>query len=157
MGRGVSDLRIPKIRISLTLVLTTGTLEAEVFLADYAATHAGPERILDVLGGADRFFPVMIEDQVLLVCRDALRWVRVGADHFDDPLQGLSEERVAVQLRDGAWLQGTARFDAPKGRARLLDYLNAPGHFLPLFEAGEVVLVSRAEIAKVQFLQERVP
>ncbi|HEY3452179.1 MAG TPA: hypothetical protein VGK67_37895 [Myxococcales bacterium] len=147
----MEELRIPKAQVSLKLALSNGDLEGKVFLADYAATHAGPERLLDVLGGPDRFFPVQSEGVVRLVCRDAVRWVRLGAENFDDPPQGLTQEEVAVLLRDGTRLEGTARFDAPAGRARLLDYLNAPGHFLPLFEAGEVTLVNRSEIAEVRF------
>ena len=149
----MEELRIPKAQVSLTMALTTGRLEGKVFLADYAAAHAGPERLLDVLGGPDRFVPLQVAGAVRLVCRDAVRWVRLGAESFDDPPQGLSQEQVVVVLRDGSQVEGTARFDAPAGRARLLDYLNAPGHFLAVFEAAEVVLVNRSEIAEVRFME----
>lgn len=147
----MEELRIPKAQVLLKLALATGTIEGKVFLADYAAAHAGPERILDVLGGPDRFVPVQVAGVVRLVCRDALRWVRLGSENFDDPPQGLSQEEVVVVLRDGTSVEGTARFDAPVGRARLLDFLNAPGHFLPVYEGREVVLVHRSEIAEVRF------
>ncbi|MGC4114391.1 MAG: hypothetical protein QM765_07220 [Myxococcales bacterium] len=147
----MEELRIPKAHVSVTLALTTGVHEAKVFLADYAAGHGGPERILDVLGGPDRFLPVQVQGAVQLVSREALRWVKVGLERFDDPPAGLSQEDVTLLLRDGTSLSGTARFDAPAGRSRLLDYLNSPGHFLALYQGAEVVLVNRSEIAEVRF------
>lgn len=151
----MNELRVPKGKLPVAVALVTGVVDVELFLADYARGHAGPERATDVLENEEPFLPVRRGTGVELIARDAILWVRVEAEHFDDPtsLEGCSEASVALTLRDGSVLRGVARFVAPVGRARLLDVLNLPGQILTLFDGESVYLVRRAQIASVAFLE----
>src|SRR5688500_12448840 len=52
----MTDLRIDKRRVTATITLAAGErLTGALFLAEQAATHAGPERLLDVLTGPPGF------------------------------------------------------------------------------------------------------
>jgi hypothetical protein len=136
--------------------LVTGVLDVELFLADCARSHVGPERAVDVLESEDPFLAVRLAGRVMLVARDAIRWVCIAADRFDDPslLEGCcSEESVALTLRDGSELRGIVRFSAPSERARLVDVLNLPGQIITLFEGDTVYLVRRAHVATVAFVE----
>jgi len=142
------ELKVPKSAVSVTLGLPTGSAEVEVYLADYARDHLGPERLSDVLA-AGRFFPARREGRLELVSRDGLAWARVE-DEEGSPELGACEAAVEVTLLDGSTLRGLLRFVAPAGRGRPVDYLNQTEGFFPLYEGGAVTFVNSARVASVR-------
>jgi hypothetical protein len=147
----MSQLKLPKTRLAIVLGLPGRSLCAEVFLADYAQGHAGPERVSDLLGGRDEFFPAQeIDGPVRLVSRSALLWARIPAQAWDGhPVAGTVDEPVQVWLDDGSHLEGRVKGDAPQERSRLVDWLNDAPEFLALYEEGSVVLVNRRRVVAV--------
>lgn len=147
------SLNLPKRRLAVEVSLAGDRLVGEVFLAEYAADHPGPERVHDLLTGREEFFPLLGSDERLRVlARAAVRWVRVttASDAVDPSTAGEPHvKNVAVQLDDGSIERGTVRFVAPEARSRLQDYLNDAPAFLPVFQGDGVLLVNRERIASV--------
>lgn len=146
-------MRLPKNRVPVEISVGGDIVNGEVFLAEYALDHAGPERVSDLLGGPDDFFPVIGSDErVRIVARQAIRWARVprgGIAAEEEPPPDATSIAVRVKLDDGRELAGTFLFLAPPGRTRLQDYLNDSGRFLPLFTEQSVVLIARAHLTSV--------
>lgn len=137
----------------MELSLAGDRLVGEVFLAEYAEDHPGPERVHDLLNGREDFFPLLGSDERLhVLSRRAVRWVRVwiAGDAIDLDVAGEPlVKHVAVQLDDGSVERGSVRYVAPDARSRVQDYFNdAPG-FLPVFQDGCVLLVNRDRIASI--------
>lgn len=152
-GFDLRSLSLPKRRLSVELALVGERLVGEVFLAEYAEDHPGPERVHDLLNGREDFFPLLGSDERLYVLsRQALRWIRVSnaRDAVDIDVAGEPQiKTVTLRLDDGSTEQGSVRYVAPDARSRVQDYLNdAPG-FFPLFQDGCVLLVNRSRITSV--------
>jgi hypothetical protein len=147
----MADLVLPKSRVPVEIALPRGRISAEVFIADYARNHAGPERVADVLNGEESFFAAAQDKQVRFIARDAVLWAKVPLWAHEDPQEAGEPVRLAVEieLSDGARLAGEVRFLAPGGRTRLKDYLNDVRGFFPLFQPEAVFLVNRAHAASV--------
>lgn len=152
------DLKIPKYRVPVEVALAGRIVAAQVFLADHARDHLGPERVSDRLNGDEEFIPMMNqEQQVIVVARRSVLWVRIAASASagENPLPGeATPYRVQLTLDDGTGLSGALRFAAPPDRARLQDCLNDAAPFVPLYTDGALVLVNRARIASVTSLAE---
>ncbi len=156
----MSDLRVPKHRLAVEIVLPGGARRrVAVFLAEAAAGHEGPERLSDLLNGAEDFIPALDEEAGVMTFlnRAAVALARVpgGAeaepgDEFTLP----TEHQVEITLVDGTRLSGLVSYILPADRARLVDFLNQKAPFLRLVENGGVTLVSRRHVARVA-IQER--
>ncbi len=150
---GFSDeqFRVPKLPVDVELVLDGGeALAGSVHVAADAGSHAGRERVLDLLAGPDPFLPLTGAGGARLVLKERIAAVRVG-DIVDT---GLDESdphdltvRVEVRLahipRDRAIVRGRLRITMPPGRTRVLDYVNEVGQFFPLQTDDGFVLLAR--------------
>lgn len=155
----MDDLRVPKRRVSVEVVLPGGaTRRVALFLSGSAAGHGGPETVSDLLNGGDDFIPAFDEDAAAMAFlhRQAVAVARLPAADEPDPAGQATiptEHEVEVALADGSRLRGFVSFVLPPERARLVDFLNADrGRFFRLAEAGGVALVSRAHVASVTLL-----
>jgi hypothetical protein len=155
----MSQLKLPKTRLPVVLGLPGRTMQAEVFLSDYARCHAGPERLDDLLAGEEAFLPAAeLNGPVQLVARHSILWAMVPEMVQDAAAEGAPiEAGVEIALDDGSSLTGQVRFDAPSERTRLVDCLNDAPAFVPLFAAGSVLFVNRAHVVSVTPLADGGP
>ena len=149
--------RIPKRRVPARLAVTGAAPRAvELFLADRARSHGGPERPSDVLNGPDAFFAVCTGfEEVLLVQREAVCFISVaadlelGEDALDAEDLAAAEAHVAeveALLEDGTRVEGTVVWLLASGHERLVDLLNASAPFVVVREGETCHLVNKARV-----------
>ncbi len=149
--------RIPKRRVAARLAVTGATPRAvELFLADRARGHDGPERPSDVLNGAEPFFAVASGfGEVLLVHRDAVCVISVaadlelGEDALDAEDLAASDAHVAeveALLEDDTRVEGTVVWLLASGHERLVDLLNDPAPFVVVREGETCHLVNKSRV-----------
>lgn len=151
---------VPKHRLAARLTLVGSPAEpVQLFLAECAENHVGPERPSDLLNGPGRFFPVLQEDGTFsFVPRDAVIVLSVPSE--SEVADGLPAEDLAAQLattvgvhlrlEDGTRLDGTLVYLMPAAQQRLQDYLNhAEDRFIPLRDGDTTHLVNRDRIVRI--------
>jgi len=153
--RGVEDLRVPKRRVPVEVVLPGGVARrVSVFLAEAAPGHDGPERLSDLLNGSDAFIPAqeLTGGGMTFLHRTSIALARVTPDVEPDAGGGFTiptEHEVEITLTDGSRLTGLVSYVLPPEHARLVDYLNRAEPFFRLLERDVVTLVCRAHVARV--------
>jgi hypothetical protein len=147
------ELRIPKRRAQVELLLSGGArLVVGFFLAEFAGTHAGHERLSDLLNGRDNFLPAfdLGSETMTFVARKSIAAAMVGPEWEPATDVGEAERHeVEIVLLNGTALHGALQFLLPPDRSRLLDHLNDAQPFLRLEQADRVVLVNKRHIARV--------
>lgn len=152
---GMNDLRVPKRRVGVEVVLPGGAARrVTVFLAEAAADHAGPERVADLLNGAGEFFPALDEagGGIAFLHRASVALVRLSREldaDDGDTVTLPTEHDVEVALADETVVRGLVSYVRPPDRDRLVDVLNEPAPFLRLLEGDGVALVNKRHIARV--------
>lgn len=160
----MTDLRIDKQRIAATLTLSAGDqLIGSLFLADRAATHAGPERLVDVLNDSAGFLPFeAVSDlgarHTLLINRAhivAVQSDRTAGELAEDAAYQVAPQKsVSLQLASGAHLRGVLRVEQPAGRARLSDAVRDQTGFVYLEDRSGVLAVNLAHVVRIMPLAE---
>lgn len=160
----MSELRIDKRRVSAILNLTTGErLTGALFLAEQAATHAGPERLLDVLNGPPGFVPFEAVSgpgvrQTVFLNRAFIAVVHAdcAADDLAEDLayQVAVKKSVLLQFAGGDELRGVLRVERPVGRDRLSDAVRDSAGFRYLEGAGGVLAVNLAHVVRIMPVAE---
>lgn len=151
----MDDLRVPKRRVAVEVVLPSGEARrVELFLAGAACHHAGPERPSDLLNGAADFVPALDQESgaMSFVNRSAVSLVRVAPALEEDEEGALTlptEHEVEVQLASGARLRGLVSFLRPPDHSRLVDFLNEPPPFFRLVEERAIALVNKRHVSRV--------
>jgi hypothetical protein len=130
-----------------------------LFLAGQTRRHAGDERPSDLLNGPDLFLPgIDRAGKLRLLRRDAVVVITVPAEYEPGaagpeaetaPLPSSRHAEVEVILESGAVIRGTVEYDMPETRSRLLDFLNREDRCLAVRHAGQVHLVNKRQIARV--------
>lgn len=149
----MNELRIPKHPVPVRIRAGGTTHRVSLFLGEAAATHAGPQRLVDLLGEPGDFLPAGEEDgPISFFRRDAISVVECDREVPDDPaLDSPHARRVAVKvlLADGTGLAGIVRFVLPPERSRLVDFLDlAPTFFRIELERG-VAYVNKRHVVRV--------
>jgi hypothetical protein len=161
VGGGASDLRVPKRRLTVELLLRgREPCRLGVFLAEHQDHSWHRQEVLDLLDEEAPFFPAHDEDADawVLVGRAAVVWVAV--DHNQDepedeePLFDYRRE-VRLDLPGGRTLEGQLLYAAPPEQARLIDYMNAASRFFRIFTADRVYLVARSAVLRLWDLSEK--
>jgi hypothetical protein len=132
-----SEFRVEKARTDGTLLLSSGaSIPGSFFVAGSSATHAGPERIKDVLNAEPGFFPFEVrgsngEKQTILYNRDHVIYVELVDDEAHlDPGYDVATRRTASMLcSNGARLKGVVSVYRPQGRDRLSDFARSSEQF----------------------------
>lgn len=133
----LSEFRVEKSRAEATLTLSNGTsVHGCFFVAGNSRTHAGPERVNDVLNGETGFFPFEARrpegPRTILYNRDHVVFVAL-ADKDEprrDPGHDVATERtVTMLMSNGTRLHGSVRVFRPQGRDRLSDFARAEETF----------------------------
>ena len=136
-SESISQFRVEKLRTEATLTLSNGTsVRGCFFVAGSSRTHAGPERIKDVLNGETGFFPFEVAESgrssTILYNRDHVVMVELadtGEAHIDPGYDVATVRSVSMLLSSGARLRGAVRVYRPQGRDRLSDFARAAETF----------------------------
>ncbi|GAC1517412.1 MAG: hypothetical protein NVS1B4_17550 [Gemmatimonadaceae bacterium] len=159
----MSDFRIEKLRVAVTLTTSTGErMVGEMFVQTSARHRTGPEEPLDVLNDGDAWLPfVTVEGDTVLVAKTQIAEVELPADDVgDDGIEGEHEREtgpgvraatVSLRLAFGAVRVGSIDMEIAVGRPRLLDYLNRhTDAFIVLRGASGCRLINRQMIEHVR-------
>jgi hypothetical protein len=155
----VSEFRIEKRRAEATLTLTTGkTVTGCFFLSTTSASHAGPERVGELLNGEAGFFPFELHcdkaPYAVLYNRRHVVQVTLLRDTVEPQLApgyNLATERpVRVVLSNGHAVTGRVRVYRPQGRDRLSDYAREPELFRYIETADGTVIVNADHIVELR-------
>ena len=114
------------------------------------------EDVSELLNADTPFFPLELSnEEVILISKE--RVAEAAADRGEDAPDQPPREAPAptallqVVLIGGEVRLGSIRLDAPPGRARVLDYLNAlTSRFLTLYTSNEARLINRSLIDRVR-------
>jgi hypothetical protein len=151
-----SEFRIDKDRLLVVVVTTAGDrLVGEIFVQSYARHRLGREEPVDVLNGADPYFPLAIRGgATVLLSKAHVREVEaVGEYPPDEQALAARSARVELVLSGGLTRAGRVYLEAPADRSRLLDFLNRYEQpFLTLYTDDGLRLVNVALIARVRQL-----
>jgi hypothetical protein len=126
--RPLSEYRVEKKRAAAELTLTTGAIvKGHFFLWDASQSHAGPERVADLLNESLGFFPFELEDgQTALYNRTQVVKVRLpgnsGEPRLEPGYEVATRRVVAMLLSTGDRVSGIVSVFRPQGRDRLSDY-----------------------------------
>jgi hypothetical protein len=155
----VSEFRIEKRRAEAALTLTTGTtVRGCFFLSGSSATHAGPERVADLLNAETGFFPFELHDgtapYTVLYNRAQLVLVTLLDETIEaqlDPGYSVATERaIRMLLSTGQAIAGRVRVYRPSGRDRLSDYARTPEIFRYVETADGTVIVNADHIVELR-------
>lgn len=151
----MSEFRVEKQRVSAELTLTTGgTMTGSFFVAGFAATHDGAERLGDLLNEQSGFLPFELENGVTaLFNRSHIVSVAlppgVAEAALDPGYQVARLRTVAMLLSTGARLSGTVPVYRPPGQDRLSDYAKMDEQFRYVVTADRTMLVNSAHIVEL--------
>ena len=155
----MSDLRVEKRRAAAELTLSSGRrVRGAFFLAGSSATHAGPERIADLLNGETGFFPFALEgsgqlDTALYNRAQVVSVKLVGSTEeatLDPGYELATERQVAMLLSNGDTITGAVRVYRPAGRDRLSDYARAGDAFRYVESAEATFIVNMSHIVELR-------
>ena len=155
----MSEFRIEKRRAEAALTLTTGaTVRGCFFLSGSSASHAGPERVGDLLNAETGFFPFELtaagHAYTVLYNRSQIVQVALLEETIEaqlDPGYSVATERaVRIVLSNGSPVEGRVRVYCPSGRDRLSDYARAPEVFRYVETPGGTVIVNAHHIVELR-------
>jgi hypothetical protein len=152
----MSQFRVEKQRAEAELTLSSGeSRRGCFFLSAASASHAGPERVKDVLNGEQGFFPFETAgpEGTVLVNRAHLVTVRlvggVAEAALDSGYDVATPRTVEIRLSNRVVLRGSVRVFCPAGRDRLSDYARATELFRYVENADGTYIVNSAHIVEL--------
>jgi len=146
-------------RTQAALTLSTGAVvHGCFFLAGSRPSHAGPERVADLLNAENGFFPFeFMSDNGLrtaLINRAQVVEIRLLESEDEaraDPGYAVATEReVCMLLSIGRQVTGRVRVQLPTGRDRLSDYTRAPEAFRYVETSEGTLIVNSAHIVELR-------
>lgn len=160
----MSDLRIEKRRVTVTVTTAAGPRHTgSLFLSAQAATHAGPERLVDLLNGGQAFVPFERvsptgDREMRLLNRAHLVLVQAegaGDDVAGDPGYQVARKKSAVlTLTTGERIAGVLRVERPAGRDRLSDFLSGETGFCYFESPSGLLAVNLAHVTEITPVSE---
>jgi hypothetical protein len=132
----MSEFRVNKERRAARLTLADGrVVTGNFFVAGSSQSHAGPERVKDVLNRDETFFPFEVSSgdgsHTGLFNREQVLFVTLTSDeaHGETAYEVATCRAVSMLLSNGSRLSGLVRVFCPRGRDRLSDYTRAAETF----------------------------
>ena len=159
----MSEFRVEKRRAAAELTLSSGgRVRGWFFLSGSSATHAGPERVADLLNAETGFFPFEVPSgnaaDTVLINRPhviAVKLLEQTTEAQLDPGYVVATERqVRMLLSNGALVSGAIRVYRPQGRDRLSDYARSPEMFRYVESPKATYVVNSAHIVELRELTE---
>ena len=155
-AHSTSEYRIEKTRAEAELTLTTGArVQGCFFLWASRQSHAGPERIGDLLNEPNGFFPFELEDgDTALFNRAQIVKVRLpqGASEAQlEPGYEVATRRVVSMLfSTGDRLVGTVSVYCAAGHDRLSDYARGDQMFRYVETDGHTWIINSAHLVELK-------
>jgi hypothetical protein len=143
-------LHVPKRAVDVELALAgRPAVRVQVFVpVEHAgeATHA----VLELVEHASAFLPARVpaERHVVIFNKETVVWIGVDAALVEEELYEFRHD-VRLELVGGAELSGELLYSMPHEKARVVDYLNAPGRFVRLWTPKTLYLVNKAYLERV--------
>jgi hypothetical protein len=146
-----SQFRIEKQTAQGTLFLSNGTsVIGRFFVAGGSATHAGPERVRDVLNAEPGFFPFEVVSgdgatRTILYNREHVLFVELPGSvdpRLDTGYNVAIRRNVAMLFPGGMRLHGMVSVHRPQGSDRLSDFARSSAQFQYLETADATYLVN---------------
>jgi hypothetical protein len=159
--RALSEFRVEKKRAAAELTLTTGaTVKGSFFLWDSSGSHAGPERVGDLLNERTGFFPFELEDgHTALFNRAQIVKVRLPGESSEarlEPGYEVATRRVvSILLSTGDRISGTVSVFRPAGRDRLSDYARSDEAFRYVEADEQTWIVNSFHLVEIRELPSR--
>jgi len=159
----MSEFRVEKRRAEAELTLSSGgLLQGWFFLSGSSATHAGPERVADLLNAENGFLPFEVPagntPDTVLINRShliAVRLIEQTTEAQLDPGYVVATERhVEMLLSNGETLSGAVRVYRPQGRDRLSDYARSSDVFRYVENAEGTFVVNSAHIVQLREIEK---
>jgi hypothetical protein len=126
------------------LMINRERLSGWVFVSDRTAVGAGPQKLIDLLTGPDRFLAFENpQGRFLMINRDHIVWMACRPDVDDDDYDPVHTRRVDLRLGPGGIYHGRGVMRTPAARARFSDWLNDARPFLRLVDDRFDVYVNR--------------
>ena len=156
----MSEFLVTKRRAEAELTLSTGVrVQGTFFLAGSSASHAGPERIGDLLNGDQGFFPFELTGsgtrQTVLYNRAHVAMIALPPSAIEaqlDPGYDVAlKRRVSILLSTGIRVSGTVSIYRPSGHDRLSDYAHVAEAFRYLETSDQTLIINSAHI--VEFVE----
>ena len=152
----MSEYRVEKVRADAELTLTTGArVNGCFFLWASSQTHAGPERVGDLLNEQPGFFPFELESgETALYNREHVVIVRLPSSLSEarlEPGYEVAKRRlVSMLLTTGDQIVGTVSVFQPSGRDRLSDYARNGDTFRYIETKAHTLIVNSAHLVELR-------
>lgn len=148
----MDDQRISVETRGIEVLLANGdVIRGETFLQLHGAHLSGPQRIDEVLNGADNFLPVRSGKEIELVNLEQVISVSTAVEEEFDPLLSLGEEyQIKVEAAVGKALDVRIFVNLPGGHNRVKDFLNQSKRFLLFIHDDQVIYMARNRILRVR-------
>jgi hypothetical protein len=136
-------------------------LQGQMFLRPSIVTLSGVESIADRLNDRDAFFPLRLEESeqavTVMIGKAQVRYVAADEQPPPDEIVAASQHdatqfKLSLELDDGEELFGLFHAVLPRGKRRLLDYINAPlaGPYVPFYVGRRVYVINRSFIRRLR-------
>ena len=156
----MGEFRVEKRRVRAALTLALGvSVEGHFFVCDSVPTHAGPERVGDLLNSTAGFFPFHVVERgsdssrIALYNRAHVLLVRLAEPEIEaelDPTFTLARRKsVSMLLSNGERVAGDLRMILPFENARLSDYARGKDQFHYVELASSILLVNFAQVIEL--------
>lgn len=147
----MSEFWFEKRRETAEVTLVTGAvLSGNFFLASSSESHAGPERVRDLLNRESGFFPFESNSETSLINRAHVTKVSLPAQMIEAQLDAGYEvakrQRVKLLLTSGESIVGDVVVFRPEGHDRLSDYAHVDEHFRYVELEDHTLLINSAHI-----------
>jgi hypothetical protein len=145
----MNELRVPTVALPAEIVCADGrTLLGRIFVPAAASHHEGAMRPEEWINEPRWFFPFLPDDATgpLILNKEQLVLVSVGFTPSEDHAE--LERAVRIDCA-GRTLEGNLHIEMPTNQQRVLDYLNQPPSFVPLFAGDRVHLVHKRHVTRI--------
>jgi hypothetical protein len=152
----MSEYRVEKREAEAELTLATGAaVKGCFFLSASSPTHAGPERVRDVLNAHSGFVPFKIENGLTaLFNRAHIVLIRLPAQaieaQFEPGYEVATRRVVSMLLSTGQRIAGTVSVYQPAGRDRLSDYARSGETFRYVETEHHTLIVNFAHMVELR-------
>lgn len=148
----MQELAVERRRVEVAIRFPGGeVVRGQLFLALMAKSHAGPERVLDMMNEPDPFFVLRVDGEppVRMINKERIVEVEVAVQPEEEESLA-KEEEMTLTFQDGFSLSGRALVELPPTKSRLIDFLNYSERFFELRDGGNTHIVNRKHISYVK-------
>lgn len=152
----MSEYRVEKREAEAELTLATGAaVKGCFFLSASSPSHAGPERLRDVLNAHSGFVPFKIENGLTaLFNRAHIVLIRLPAQaieaQFEPGYEVATRRVVSMLLSTGQRIAGTVSVYQPAGHDRLSDYASSSETFRYVETEHHTLIVNSAHMVELR-------